>query len=299
MAELKQFVITLFNLQLWDKDKSKASTRTSEWMRGRLSLFEKYTLPCMKGQTLKDYTWLCLFDKDTPEEYLEKIAAYRKAVPQFTPVFFSKEQAEDRGNALHEAMQRFLSGDEKFIVTTNVDNDDSIDFGMLARVRREIETNIGANISSAGERGDFSSVYGLYNCLYGYQYFTGKRMVIKMKYPHNHFQTICESPDNFMTIKGYPHTRVRKMFANHDIADGGRPQWMEVVHSRNVNNDYRIDLRLKNMPVWKRVDLGSFGIDVKLSAFNNTVKSLFVIPCLFMQTAVKGIRRHLFKKHSR
>lgn len=293
MAELKQFVITLFNLRLWDKDKSKASTRTSEWMDGRLALFEKYTLPAMKGQTLKDYTWLCLFDKDTPKKYLDKIEEYKKEVPAFTPIFFTKEQAEDRGNALHSAMRQFLSGDEKFILTTNVDNDDSIDFEMLARVRSEVERSI----QTAQKEGDYKMSTGLYNCLYGYQYFISKGMVIRMMYPHNHFQTICEAPESFLTIKGFPHTKVRKLFQNHDISDNGRPYWMEIVHSRNVNNDYRIDLRLKNIPVWKSVDLNSFGLDRVLSASNNTFKSIFVLPYLFVTTAVKGIRRHLFKKN--
>lgn len=290
MSELKQFAITLFNLQLWNKDKSKAPTRTDEWMSGRLALFEKYTLPSMQGQTLKDYIWLCLFDRDTPPQYLGKIDEYKKAVPQFTPLFFTRQQAEKLSDSLHAAMQQFLSGSERLILTTNIDNDDSIDFEMLSRVRKEVVLSIGA----AGN--DLRKVCGLYNCLYGYQYFTARKMVIKMMYPHNHFQTLCEEPGDFRTIKGFPHTRIRKLFPSHDITDGGRPWWMEIVHSRNVNNDYRIDLRLRNIPVFKAVSLSGFGLDKTLSASNNTIKSLFVIPLLFVVTAAKGIRRHLFKK---
>ncbi len=289
MSELKQFAITLFNLQLWNKDKSKAPTRTDEWMDGRLALFERYTLPSMRGQTLKDYTWLCLFDKETPRRYLDKIEEYKRAVPQFTPLFFTKYQAENLSASLHDAMLQFLSGEEKFILTTNIDNDDSVDFEMLSRVRREV----GRHIQRAEND---EEVCGLYNCLYGYQYFISKGMILKMMYPHNHFQTLCETPGDFRTIKGFPHTKIRKLFRNHDITDGGKPYWMEIVHSRNVNNDYRIDLRLRNIPVFRSVSLCSFGLDKVLSRTNNTVKSLFVIPGLFAVTAAKGIRRHLFKK---
>ena len=41
----KHFVITLFNLQLWTKDKKNISTRTSEWLEKRFKLFETYCFP--------------------------------------------------------------------------------------------------------------------------------------------------------------------------------------------------------------------------------------------------------------
>src|SRR5574344_1553077 len=278
MADIKQFAITFFNLKLWREDKSHHSTRTDEWLGDRFSLFEKYCLPSMAQQTLKDFTWLCLFDKNTPEKYLKKIEEYKKYSSRFTPVFLSEEQAKDKERSMHSVVQQYLSGDEKFIVTTNVDNDDAIRSNMLQKVREAVETQI---------KNSPANVSGLYNCLYGYQYFVRNRRVIKMMYPHNHFQPLCESPDNFKTIKGFPHTRVRKMFANHDMRESSKPCWLEIVHEHNVNNSYRVDLRVRNIPIFKSVDLKEFGIDIKFGALRNSLNSIFVMPCLFIASACR------------
>jgi hypothetical protein len=286
MADVKQFAITFFNLKLWKEDKGHNSTRTESWLEGRFRLFEKYCLPSMQKQTLQDFIWLCLFDKDTPEKYLKKIQKYKECSRQFTPVFLSEEQANDKEHSLHQAVQQYLNGDEKFIITTNVDNDDAIRCDMLKRVRETIESQIQKDISAAT---------GLYNCIYGLQYFVSNGMIIRMMYPHNHFQTLCETPENFKTIKGFPHTSVRKMFVNHDITDNGKPYWMEIVHEHNVNNGYRVDIRLKNIPIFKSIDLKDFGQDLQFSAMKNSMNSLFVMPCLFAAAAFRGILRHLTK----
>lgn len=284
MADIKQFAITFFNLKLWKEDKAHNSTRTDEWLGDRFSLFEKYCLPSMIQQTLKDFTWLCLFDKDTPEKYLKRIEEYKKYSSQFAPVFLSEEQANDKEHSMHSVVQQYLAGDEKYIITTNIDNDDAIRSNMLQVIRESAESQIKKSPESA---------YGLYNCLYGLQYFTHNNMIVKMMYPHNHFQSLCERPDDFKTIKGFPHTSVRKMFVNHDIKRGGQPFWLEIVHDHNVNNGYRVDMRLRNIPMFKSVNLKDFGAEIKIGALKNSLHSIFVMPCLFFASAFRGIKRHL------
>lgn len=136
---------------------------------------------------------------------------------------------------------------------------------------------------------------GLYNCIYGIQYFASKKLVIKMMYPNNHFQSICETPSDFRTVSGFPHTRVRKMFLNHDIKEDKTPYWMEVVHGHNVNNSFRIDVRLKNILPFKKLNLNEFGSDITLSSARNTMNSLFRVPLMFARTACRGIWRHFLK----
>ena len=286
MAYIKQFAITFFNLKLWREDKGHNSTRTESWLDGRFRLFKKYCLPSMQQQTLQDFIWLCLFDKNTPEKYLEKIKKYSEKSRQFTPVFLSEEQTADKEHTMHQIVQQHLNGNETFIITTNIDNDDAIRCNMLDRVRKAVENQM---------KKDMSAVTGLYNCMYGLQYFVRNSVIIRMLYPHNHFQTLCEKPDNFKTVKGFSHTSIRKMFANHDITDNGKPYWMEVVHEHNVNNGYRVDIRLRNIPIFKSIDLKDFGQDIKFSALNNSINSIFVMPCLFAAAAFRGIIRHLKK----
>lgn len=94
MEDVKHFVITLFNIKIYQKDKAKRDVLTDEWLRERLDLFERYCLPSMKQQTDKDYVWLCLFDKET-RAIADRLEAYKAAVPQFTPLFLDGSQAAE------------------------------------------------------------------------------------------------------------------------------------------------------------------------------------------------------------
>lgn len=292
---IKQFAITLFNLQLWGKDKSSAPTRTPEWLAQRFALFEKYTLPSMNGQTCRDFTWLCLFDKDSANELVSnKIEEYKKANSRFTPLFFGKDEAEELAGSLYKAIsERFLSVNSAaeasgalYVLTTNIDNDDAIHCSMLQKVRERAESELAQN----GEK-----ALGLYSCIYGLQYFVKRRLAVRMKYPDNHFQSLLERAEGFKTIKGFSHTKVRKLFDNHDIIERGTAYWLEVVHSRNVNNSYRINAHIKNISVWGRLSLSDFGLGETLSTFNNTLKALFTVPALFIEAAVRGAVRHIRK----
>ena len=67
------FIITRFNLRIWQQDKNNIPTHTSEWLEHRFELFEKYCLPSVENQTNKNFIWLCMFDKETPAPYKERI----------------------------------------------------------------------------------------------------------------------------------------------------------------------------------------------------------------------------------
>lgn len=70
--ELQHFILTRFNLLLWNKDKENKKVRSKEWLEHRFSLFEKYCLPSIKSQTCQDFEWIVLFDSSTPEMLKEK-----------------------------------------------------------------------------------------------------------------------------------------------------------------------------------------------------------------------------------
>ena len=84
---LQHFILTRFNLLLWNKDKKGSKVRTVKWLEHRFTLFEKYCLPSVKNQTCQDFEWIVLLDSSTPEKYKAKIADYQKECPQFIPVF--------------------------------------------------------------------------------------------------------------------------------------------------------------------------------------------------------------------
>ncbi|MDL2214702.1 putative rhamnosyl transferase [Dysgonomonas sp. OttesenSCG-928-M03] len=282
MVQLKHFIITQFNLRLWSKDKLNRSTVTEEWLANRFVLFEKYCLPSILNQVSKDFIWLCLFDENTPKQYIEKVNSYRKLCPQLTPCYLNDEETSDWLEYTKRVMRSYLTNDDKYIITTNLDNDDSIHSGMVNFICEHVDKN--------QPDGDI-----LYSFNYGYQYFTDLDVILKMVYPHNHFLSLVEknTPD-FKTIKVLPHAKARKYYKTIDIKN--EPYWIEFVHRSNVNNDLRITSRIKYYPVFRNVSLRDFGLYITIRKSSSIFNILLKMPLLFSKTAVRKLKKKFFKK---
>lgn len=116
------------------------------------------------------------------------------------------------------------------MITTNLDNDDCLHREALASVKAAVMR----------ERRT-----GLYVLTYGYQYLKSKNMMLKMRYPHNHFMSLCENLDNgIRTIEFESHGKMRRLVDFvYDIDT--RPYWIEIVHARNYANDVRVTSRIR------------------------------------------------------
>lgn len=277
MIQLKHFVITLFNLNLYKRDKSLASVHTEEWLAGRFQLFDTYCFPSMKAQTSGDYIWLCLFDADTPEKYKQRIRAYENVLPQFRPCFLTWDQTLDWKEHVRNVVSSCLSAGDEYIVTTKLDNDDAFHSATLATLQTMI-------CEQPQE--------GLYNFVDGLQYFVSLDMVLKMRYPHNHFPTLCEkNSTELKTIINYSHEKARKLLDNV-IDIKGKPYWVEVVHDRNMNNDLRIASRIKYSSVTGEFSLKDYGLDIHFPASRNALNTYVKWPLLFIRT---GVQRMVYK----
>lgn len=282
MVQLKYFIITQFNLRLWSKDKLNRSTITEEWLANRFVLFEKYCLPSILCQTSKDFIWLCLLDENTPQKYIDKIEQYRKECPQLTPCYLNDEDTADWLNYTRNVIKSHVNTDDQYIITTNLDNDDSIHCEMI----NLIHSYVGQDLPD----GDV-----LYSFNYGYQYFTDLEVILKMMYPHNHFLSLVEknTPD-FKTIKSMPHAKARKHYKTIDIKN--EPFWIEFVHRSNVNNDLRITSRIKYYPVFRDVSLDKFGLNITIAKGHSILNTFIKMPVLFSKTAVRKLKKKVSKK---
>lgn len=282
MVQLKHFIITQFNLRLWTKDKLNVSTYTEEWLSKRFVLFDTYCFPSVQKQTSADFIWLCLFDKNTPEAYLEKIKQYQQKCPQLKACFLDEEDTKDWLGYTRNVIKECVSKDDEFIATTNLDNDDSLHTNMIKAVYDNVNK-------------DRKAV--LYSFLYGYQYFTEKKIILKMLYPHNHFLSLVEkniSEAEVQTVKLMGHAKMRKHFDTIDLKTA--PYWIEFVHNNNVNNDLRITSRIKYYPVFKTISLTDFGLNITLESWSNVTNTLSKMPFLFFSTAARKLRKKIGKK---
>ncbi|NDV93822.1 hypothetical protein D0T84_02675 [Dysgonomonas sp. 521] len=281
MTKYKHFVITLFNLRLsWTTDKKNNRTGTDRWLAERFDLFDKYCFPSVSTQTNKNFVWLCLFDIDTPLAYKERIKEYEAKCPQMAVCYFRPEDMEgDWVDHFKDIIKGYMSADDAYLIITNADNDDMIHQNMVERIQSEFEKN---------------HKEGVYSMLYGYQYFPDNGLLLKMRYPHNHFLSLVEryNPD-FKTLKSEAHGRIRRYYDNVDIED--EPYWVEFVHSRNVNNSLRITSRIKYYPVFRTVSFNNFGLDQTLTKGANIKNTLTVLPWLFIKTAFHKIKKKAAK----
>lgn len=283
----KHFLITFFNLKIWKEDKTHHATQTPEWLEERFRLFEEFCLPSVERQTNKNFIWLCLFDKDTPAEFKQRVDGYAQKIAQMRPCYYSADEASEylskdekvRSRFIRTTVRELLDDDDEFVITSNLDNDDALNVDYIERVQRQF---------LADRR------HTLYSFVRGMQYFVKLDAVVAMRYPHNHFLTLVEdAKSDFRTVKFYTHGKARKVLPNVDITD--KAYWLEVVHGHNISNDLRITSRVKYSPCLGAVDLGNFGLDKKLSAGHNLGKFLTSLPAYFIRIAVWRLKKKLSK----
>ncbi len=279
MPGYAHFIITLFNLRLWNVDKKKVPTHTESWLDSRFDMFGKQCFPSVAAQTNKNFVWICLFDKGTPGKYLEKIQEYQERLPQFSPHYLDLEETADIAATIDKIIKSYLSAEEEYIITTNLDNDDAIHSGMVARLQSAIGKD------SCGK---------LYSFNLGYQYFTHLGIILKMKYPHNHFLTVVEARGpEYRTVLTYHHARARKALDSVDILE--QPYWVEFVHGNNVNNDLRITSRVSYRAVTTAVDLRPFGLDIVISRREAWYGTFVRLPFKWLGRACNRITRKIRK----
>ncbi len=283
----QHFIITLFNLKIWGEDKHNQPTQTAEWLERRFMLFEQYCLPSIKQQSVQNFTWLCLFDTETPVQYKERMTRYEQEFPLLKTCYFSAAEASTfriddlsrRCRFIRDKVASLLNDDTDYVITTNVDNDDCLHCDMVAAVQRHFQNDPRETM--------FSMNLGL-------QYFPEMNAVMKMRYPHNHFLTLAEQTNkDFHTIEFYRHAEARKQFFTKDIFE--QPYWMEVVHSCNVSNDLRITSRIRYTPILGKASLSAYGLTLTIPASHNLKNFILTLPIYFAKSAVRKIKKKLSK----
>lgn len=221
--ELQHFILTRFNLLLWNKDKRGKPVRTIKWLEHRFNIFEKYCLPSIKGQVCKNFEWIVLFDSSTPERFKKRIEEYKEECPQLVPVYVEPKN----GRFFAEIFRREVSKrvHARRVVTTYLDNDDAISIYLIEDLQQR---------TSLLEDGTF--IY--YSD--GYQYYTDSKYVMMIHYPRNHFVSVVENgnPLSLKTIYGYgSHYYINKINGAKIQYICNQPMWCENIHEKNMGND--------------------------------------------------------------
>ena len=281
---MKHFIITRFNLKLWPHDKNRRLTRTDEWVKERFRLFETWCLPSIAAQTVKDFTWVLLFDRQTPAEEVEKVKAYQCLCPQIRALGVDcKENLHlDFKYTISEIATKLTkdSGEEDLVLTTYLDSDDALREDYVEKVQE---------VARRCKPNTFISFKN------GVQLFEQLNIAFHLVYPENHFISYLESAKgNVNSVYLWSHVDINKHPDCEVIFIDDKPMWMEVVHGINVDND--IYLMKKTKLITQQDVLGPFGLKHLLSAHPRRTYFTSYIPRFFRQ-AVRRINYKLTGRH--
>lgn len=220
--DLQHFILTRFNIRLWQKDKTGNPVRTNEWLADRFSLFEKYCLPSIAAQTNKGFIWIVLFDAFTPDRFKSRIKECQVQCPQLIPIYVKPENGRYFAQIFKTEVSKRITANR--VITTYLDNDDALNISFVDDIQnRAIALSDGTFISYTD----------------GYQYFTDHSYVMQVHYPRNHFVSVVEKGDaSLKTIYGYGSHYYIDKIPGARIEYVPEPlMWCEVIHEKNMGND--------------------------------------------------------------
>lgn len=221
--DLQHFILTRFNLLLWQKDKDGCKVRTVDWLAHRFELFEKYCLTSLMNQTRQNFEWIILFDSKTPDEFKVRIKRCQEKCRQLIPVFVEPADGRYFQAIFRREVVKRLKAPR--VVTTYLDNDDALGSSFVEDLQAR------AQRASDGRFINYTD---------GYQFYTDHKYLLQIHYPRNHFLSVVEKgdPSSVKTIYGYgSHYYIDKIEGVQIETVDMLPMWCEVIHEKNMGND--------------------------------------------------------------
>lgn len=273
---MKHFIITRFNIKsdVWLHTKSGALTNTETWLEQRFMFFETYCLPSVKNQSNQAFKWLIIFDIDTPKHFKNRIETLSEAYNNMIVLFTESFQTLKR--TLSEAIETEITVEDKFIISTRLDNDDA--------VHRDFTNSIqNVFIPKHNTIIDVTKGYQLIvnNNNYDARYYSTD---------YNPFISLIEDASNFETVMVKNHDQWKSL--NHRIVYNEKALWLQVIHNDNILNSKINALKKVN-----QLDLDMFGIkDINLKNHMLKIKifNLATWPLRLLRTS-KIIFKRLIK----
>ena len=181
--QMKNHVImTRFNLRLVDNKTGVQSPNTNlqkcpwldvEYLKYRFEIFERYTFNSFLHQTSSHFQWLVFFHKDTPREFLDKIAEFQVRMKQFVPVFLDDKECDNWcAYVSHYLLEHYPAGS---IITTRVDNDDCVHETFVEMIQKDM-CDINTKTFLTYPK--------------GLQYDCVNKLIVKYHYVNNHFLSL-------------------------------------------------------------------------------------------------------------
>jgi hypothetical protein len=209
-------LITRFNLK-WGYEPVD-SRYCDDWMRERIALFERYTLPSVQRQTNRDFRWIILLDEERCRRFPGIVGLIERSgyVPMFCAhLDFAVPQIRDYVSAL---------GPVEHIATSRLDSDDVLHPDYIADLKAQFRrSSEPAYIVDFPFVAVMSAAAGRYG------------MRAYWRFPSAFLTLVEPFGQHSKTAIGFNHFKLRGVYPEH-LIDAIRT--MIVVHGNNVRNAY-------------------------------------------------------------
>jgi hypothetical protein len=236
---MKHFIATRFNLKhnAWKTSKHGDFVLTEEWLEHRFNLFEKYCFQSILNQVNKNFYWFIFFDVETPEVYKKRIKQLTSNYPNILPQYI--DGIKSLNQSLKSLIHGYLDKDDNSIITTRLDNDDSIHKDFIDIIQK-LSFNKTDAVIDLRKGYQLQVTNGFYECRKCYASF-------------NPFISLIENSKDFSTIYSKKHLEWQnyKTVISYDKLS----LWIVLVHQRNKSNSIKHNLMLTN-----NFKLSDFGI---------------------------------------
>ncbi|MBO3663234.1 glycosyltransferase [Microbacterium stercoris] len=211
MATVDHVLLTRFNLPSLGRE--SVIRAQDGWLRERIELFLRYTVPSVEAQTAP-VSWIVYLDPASPGWLLERLGEVA-ARGVFAPVF---RESVTTAQIVSDA--RGLTGARgDILLTTNLDNDDALASDFAARLQQ---------LAATGQRRALYLADGLIR--------RGDAVYLRRD-RDNAFASVAEPWDDALTAWCDWHNRLHLHLPVTSAQ--GAPGWIQVVHARNVSNRVR------------------------------------------------------------
>ena len=248
---MKHFLITRFNIKsdVWLHTKSGALTNTEAWLEQRFTLFETYCLPSVKNQNNQAFKWLIVFNIDTPNPFKNRIEALSEAYSNIIVLY--TESFQTLKTTLSKAIVTELTPEDKFIITTRLDNDDAIHKDFTNCIQHAFIPNHNTVI----------------DVIKGYQLVVNTDNYDVRQYTshYNPFISLIENVTKFETVMAKNHEHWKTL--SNRIVFNQKALWLQVIHGENILNS-----KINFLKKVYQLDLNMFGLN-NIRLENNMIKT--------------------------
>ncbi len=207
MDRFTHLILTRFNVKLGFDD---ARITEPDWLAQRFDVFERFTLPSVRAQTVQRFRWLVFFDVGTPASFREHVAALA-ADRAFFPCY-----VDGFRGALRAVVARHLDPADTHLITSRLDADDGLARAYVEAVQGQFR---GQTCAAVNLRDGF---------------ILGGGRLYEARRPSNAFISLIERREDFKTVYYLRHAELMHVAPVEEVA--GPPMWLQVVHGTNVRN---------------------------------------------------------------